>query len=133
MNRVWITCAKPVDAATPARKILSHPVDSHPMGFSSGSVSMRRFAVLGDQPKVIEQSLLDQLTEHALVPSDDGVPPEIEYGWWGGRHVLDSRFDFERNVFNDAISFAMRVDTSRVPAELRQAYKIMEEDAGAAA
>ncbi len=60
------------------------------------------------------------------------MPPEIEYGWCGGRHVLDSRFDFERNVFNDAVSFAMRVDTNRVPAELRQAYKIMEEDAVAA-
>jgi hypothetical protein len=102
------------------------------MGFSSGSVSMRRFAVLGDQPKSVEQSLLDQLAEHALVPSDDGMPPEVEYGWCGGRHILDSRFDFERNVFNDAVSFAMRVDTSRVPAELRQAYKIMEEDALAA-
>ncbi|HEX4056190.1 MAG TPA: hypothetical protein VHX86_18170 [Tepidisphaeraceae bacterium] len=93
---------------------------------------MRRFAVVGDQPKSIEQSLLDTLSEYALVPTDDGVPPEVEYGWCGGRHILDNRFDFERNVFNDAVSFALRVDTSRVPAELRQAYKMMEEDAVAA-
>jgi len=46
--------------------------------------------------------------------------------------LLDHQFDFQRNVFNDAISFALRVDTNRVPAELRQAYKIMEEDAIAA-
>lgn len=93
---------------------------------------MRRFAVVGDQPKSIEQSLLDSLSQHALVPTDDGVPPEVEYGWCGGRHILDNRFDFERNVFNDAVSFALRVDSSRVPAELRQAYKMMEEEAVAA-
>jgi hypothetical protein len=99
------------------------------MGFSSGSISMRRFVVIGDQPKSVEPSLLEALAEHALVSADDGVPPEVEYGWCGGRHILDNRFDFDRNVFNDSVHFAMRVDTSRVPAELRNAYKIMEEEA----
>ena len=93
---------------------------------------MRRFAVVGKQPKSVDQPLIDSLARHALVPDEDGVPPEVEYGWSGGRHLLDHQFEFERNVFNDAICFALRVDTNRVPAELRQAYKIMEEEAIAA-
>jgi hypothetical protein len=102
------------------------------MGFSSGPVSMRRFAVVGDQPKSIDQSLLDALARHKLAPDEEGVPADVEYGWCGGRHVLDGKFDFERNVYNDALSFALRVDTNRVPAELRMAYKIMEEESVAA-
>jgi hypothetical protein len=102
------------------------------MGFSTGSVSMRRFAISGDLPKTIDDSLIEALDRHKLAPSDDDSAAEIEYGWSGGRHVLDGRFDFDRNVFNDALSFALRVDTNRVPAELRQAYKAMEEDAVAA-
>src|SRR5580658_3156644 len=101
------------------------------MGFSSGSVSMRRFEVVGDQPKAIEQSHLDALAEHRI-KGDDGGTVEVDYGWCGGRHVLDAVFNFERNVFNDALSFALRVNTNRVPAELRAAYKMMEEDAPAA-
>ena len=41
----------------------------------------------------IDQELLDRLTEHALRADRDlGVPEEEEYGWSGGRHVLDGQF-----------------------------------------
>jgi hypothetical protein len=92
---------------------------------------MRRFEVIGNQPKAIEQAHLDALAQHRI-KSEDGGSVEIEYGWCGGRHVLDTVFNFERNVFNDALCFALRVDTNRVPAELRTAYRMMEEDALAA-
>jgi hypothetical protein len=101
------------------------------MSFSSGTVSMRRFSVLGSQPKSIDQSHLDALEKHKINPQDSGSV-EIDYGWTAGRHVFDTQFSFEHNVFNDALSFALRVDTNRVPAEIRAAFKIMEEDALAA-
>ena len=99
------------------------------MGFSSGSVSFRRFAVIGDAPDTIDQALLDKLAEHALRPSELGLPEEIEYGWSGGRHILDGNFGFETNVFADALHFALRIDTNKVPADLKKAYTLMEEDA----
>ena len=99
------------------------------MGFGSGSVSCRRFAVLGKQPAAIEQDLLDKLAEHALRPGEFGVPEEVEYGWSGGRHVFDATFSFEHNVFADALHFALRVDRNKVPAEVKKAYQIMEEEA----
>src|SRR5262245_39906247 len=99
------------------------------MSFSSGLVSFRRFAVVGDAPDTIDQALLDQLSEHALRPSDLGVSAEIEYGWSGGRHLLDGSFSFENNVYADALHFALRIDTNKVPGDLRKAFQIMEEDA----
>src|SRR6185369_16623324 len=98
------------------------------MPFSSGSVSFRRFAVIGDAPDAIEQALLDQLSEHALRPSEIGAV-EIEYGWSGGRHILDGEFSFENNVYADALHFALRIDTNKVPGDLKKAYQIIEEDA----
>lgn len=102
------------------------------MGFASGSVSFRRFAVVGDAPAAVGQGLLDKLAEHALKPGEFGVPGEVEYGWGGGRHVLDGHFSFEHNVFGDALHFALRVDTNKVPSDLKKAYQIMEEEAVAA-
>ncbi len=102
------------------------------MGFASGSVSFRRFAVVGDQPEQIDQDLLDKLSEHALRITEDGVPEEAEYGWSGGRHILDGNFTFENNVFADALFFALRIDTNKVPGDLKRAYTMMEEEATAA-
>jgi len=102
------------------------------MGFASGSVSFRRFAIVGDAPTAVDQTLLDKLSEHALRPSDMGIPDEEEYGWSGGRHVLDGNFTFENNVFAECVHFALRIDTNKVPSELKKAFQLMEEDAAAA-
>src|SRR5438874_993449 len=102
------------------------------MAFASGSVSFRRFAVIGNAPSAIDQAMLDTLAEHALRPQEMGVPEDIEYGWSGGRHILDERFSFENNVFADALFFGLRIDTNKVPGELKTAYAMMEEEAVAA-
>jgi hypothetical protein len=105
------------------------------MGFASGSVSFRRYAVLGkakDMPKLADEALLEKLAEHVLKPGEFGGVEDVEYGWSGGRHIFDSRFTFDRNVFNDAIVFALRFDTNKVPGDLKKAYEAMEEDAVAA-
>src|SRR5947209_14152935 len=101
------------------------------MGFSSGSVSLRRFAVVGDSPEIINEDLLEKLAEHALRPNRDSTPEEVEYGWSGGRHILDGSFSFENNVFADALHFALRIDTNRPPGDLKRAYVTIEEEAAA--
>lgn len=93
---------------------------------------MRRFSVLGPRPKSVDQAMLDKIAEFAYSPQDLGVPPPVEFGWSGGRHILDTAFTFERNVFEDALFFALRVDSNRIPAEIRRAYLTMEEEALAA-
>jgi len=101
------------------------------MGFASGSISFRRFAVIGNQPDQIDEKLLEALATHALKESEFGVPEEEEYGWSGGRHVLDGSFTFENNVYADALIFGLRIDSNKVPGDLKKAYTIMEEDAAA--
>jgi len=101
------------------------------MPFSSGAVSFRRFHVAGKSPKSITQDMLDKLSEHALRPGEFGVPEEIEYGWSGGRHVLDGNFSFEHNAYADALHFALRIDTNKVPGSLKKAWQMMEEEAAA--
>lgn len=101
------------------------------MSFASGSVSFRRYFVVGKSPKSVTQAMLDKIAEHALKPGEFGVPEEEEYGWSGGRHILDGNFSFEHNVFADALHFALRIDTNKVPAELKKAWALMEEEAAA--
>jgi hypothetical protein len=102
------------------------------MGFASGSVSFRRFAVVGEAPKQADQALLDKLAEYRLQLGEFSVPDEVEYGWCGGRHILDGQFSFEHNIFADCVSFALRIDTNKVPGDLKKAYELMEEEAVAA-
>ncbi|HXE54275.1 MAG TPA: hypothetical protein VN541_14725 [Tepidisphaeraceae bacterium] len=102
------------------------------MGFASGSLSFRRFAVMGNGPSAPDEALLQKLSDNALRPGELGIPEEVEYGWSGGRHVLDAQFSFEHNVFADAVHFALRVDTNKVPGELKKAWQLMEEEAAAA-
>lgn len=102
------------------------------MGFGSGSVTFRRFAVVGERPASVDQALLDKLHEFRLQLGEYSVPEEVEYGWSGGRHVLDGAFSFEHNVYNDALFFGLRIDTNKVPGDLKKAYQVMEEEAVAA-
>ena len=102
------------------------------MSFASGTISFRRYVVTGKHPKQVDQDLLDKLVAHVLQAPEFGVPEDVEYGWCGGRHIFDSTFSFEHNVLGDAAHFALRIDTNRVPSELKRAYQLMEEDATAA-
>lgn len=88
--------------------------------------------MVGEQPKAIDGAMLEKLRGFRLQIGEFSVPEEVEYGWSGGRHVLDGEFGFEHNVFADAMFFGLRVDTNKVPGVLKKAYEIMEADAVAA-
>jgi len=104
------------------------------MGFASVPC---RFAVRSRRQieryaKIAEQGSADKLAAHALKPGEFGGTEEVEYGWSGGRHIFDGQFSFDHNVFNDALCFALRIDTNKVPVDMKKAYQIMEEEAVAA-
>lgn len=101
------------------------------MGFDSGSISFKRFVVSGQGPSLPDEQTLGKIDEHALRPTEDAIPPELEYGWVGPKHVFDADFSFGNLVFNDCIFFALRIDTNRLPGEMKLAFKLMEEDAAA--
>jgi hypothetical protein len=101
------------------------------MGFDSGAIAYTRFAVAGEAPKVVDDNLLDQFRKEALTDDQLGAFVDTAYGWCGGRHVLDEEFHVGHNVYADSVIAGLRVDTNQVPAEIKRAYKLMEEQAAA--
>jgi hypothetical protein len=102
------------------------------MGFLNGRVSFARFQVSGSSPLPFGDDLIGLVEQHAIgrhVASDpvDGVA----FGWSGGSHVLDVDFDLAKNVINDSLHLAIRIDTDKVPSSLLKAYTQIETDARA--
>ena len=104
------------------------------MGFDSGRVSFTRFRVAGDAPDA--SAVLEALGERAFQESDAGAPEELETGWVTGQHLFDTQFRHEANVYgtpgNERFLFAMRMDTHRVPPDVKRAYRAMHEQTAAA-
>jgi hypothetical protein len=96
------------------------------MGFLSGRVSYLRFKVNGQAPRVFDAEHIDRLTDRRAgrqrIASADG----IETGWTAGDHILDTDFDFAKNIINDALHFELRVDEDKLPSDLLRAYTAVE-------
>ena len=94
--------------------------------------TFRRFAIIGpNQPSTPDLGLLGKLEANRLQISELGTPEPVEYGWSGGRHLEDGEFTFASNVFNDCLVFALRIDTNKVPGDIKKSYQLQEEQAAA--
>lgn len=103
------------------------------MGFLNGRVTYTRYRVTGDSPLPYSEDLLEQVALQAIgrrggPDANDGV----SVGWGAGDHLLDLTFDLAKNVVNDALHLAIRVDTDKIPGSLLKAYTRIETDARAA-
>jgi hypothetical protein len=96
------------------------------MGFFSGRVTCTRFRVVGHAPGMFGQDHLDRLAALAIgkqrTLSGDGV----EIGWCAGDHILDTTFTLEKNIINEALHCALRVDQQKLPGDLLRAYTQVE-------
>ena len=108
------------------------------MAFHSGRVTFCRFRVSGDAPAAVNEGTLSLLTEHAFRETDIGAPEEVEIGFITGEHLLDTQFSYEKNGFGtpgsasgQMLLCALRIDTHKVPADVRQAYRKINEQAAA--
>src|SRR5262245_33577199 len=103
------------------------------VGFFSGRLACLRFKVAGRGPRSFGPEHLDKLAAHAVgkqrLASADGTVA----GWIAGDHILDVRFELAKNVINDALHFALRVDTQAIPNDLLRAYTQVELEGLAAA
>lgn len=101
------------------------------MGFDSGAISFSRFKVVGEVPTLPDQETLDKFAALAL-REDELSAAEVDYGWCAGRHVFDGDFTVGNCVYNDCVHVGLRIDTNKVPTELKKAYVALEEAATAA-
>lgn len=102
------------------------------MSFRSGTVSWSRFRAFGEPPAGVDDALLKRLEKHIIEPPSVGTPPEFAAGWCAGRHVLDEDFSYDACGFGSVLLAGVRIDTNRVPAEIRRAYRAIAEGERAA-
>ncbi|MEM7576077.1 MAG: hypothetical protein AAF328_01270 [Planctomycetota bacterium] len=107
------------------------------MPFDSGRVTFCRFAVSGDAPASVDDAVLSILQEHRFRETEVGAPEEVESGFVTPEHLLDTRFTYEKVGFGSAsgggsrMLIGVRIDTYKVPAEVKRAYRVMNEQAAA--
>ncbi len=103
------------------------------MGFFSGRATFIRFRVVGPGPGMFWTEHLERLENHCIGKQRFANADGVEVGWGAGDHILDTSFDLEKNIVNDALHFCIRVDTQKVPSDLLRAYTQVELKALAAA
>jgi hypothetical protein len=102
------------------------------MGFLNGRITFTRYRVGGPSPLPFAEEALEQARQNLLGRHGSPDPADgIIVGWAGGDHVLDLTIDPAKNVINDALHLAIRIDADKVPGALLRAYTQMEIDARA--
>jgi hypothetical protein len=86
------------------------------MRFRVGGRAMRGFG-----PEELEK-LADNAIGKQRVAASDGS----QVGWTAGDHILDTSFDLAKNVINDTLHVAMRIDEIKMPSDLLRAYYQVE-------
>lgn len=99
------------------------------MPFRSGAITYRRFALEASAPDLLAAKTWTSLRENALGELEPMKPGEMHVGWTSGRHLFDRSFDHERCGFGSGLLLGFRIDTVRVPPEIKKAYVSMAEDA----
>ena len=101
------------------------------MGFLSGRVTFTRYRVGGESPLPFGEDILETTHQHLIGRHGAEAADGISTGWAGGDHVLDLSIDLGKNVVNDALHLAIRIDADRIPGSLLKAYTQMEIEARA--
>ncbi len=96
------------------------------MGFLSGSLTFQRYRVHGENPPMFGPEHIEVLEQHASGPPSFHSAEQVQIGFLAGAHLLDSTFDLEKNIINDALHFGVRLDSNQIPAAIRNAWMQME-------
>ncbi len=96
------------------------------MAFLSGSVTFERFRITGKLPKQFGEDQLEILQRHAIGKIQTSSEDNIHVGFLAGDHLLDTQFEFEKNVLGDALQCGIRIDSNQVPSAMKKAWLQME-------
>src|SRR5262245_48848361 len=96
------------------------------MGFLTGRVTCMRFRVSGRPPRTFDTDTLERLADNAIGKQRVALGDGSQTGWIAGDHILDTSFDLAKNVVNDALNVALRVDEQKIPSDLLRAYYQVE-------
>jgi hypothetical protein len=92
------------------------------LGFLTGSVSFERFRVESQEAVLFSQEHVEILQRFAIGEAGPLSIAGLEVGFTAGGHMFDLDFSLDKNVINDALHCALRIDTNKVPAAMKKAY-----------
>lgn len=92
------------------------------MAFLNGRMTCNRFAVSGQHPTFFGPWAIAKLMESQIGTSRIATADGSQVGWIAGDNILDTRWDLAKNVVADCLSWAIRLDTCKPPADLLKAY-----------
>jgi hypothetical protein len=96
------------------------------MGFFSGRLTSLRFKVSGRGSRTFGPEHLEKLASHAIGKQRMASADGTSVGWIAADHILDTSFDLAKNVINDTLHFALRIDSQAIPNDLLRAYTQVE-------
>ena len=96
------------------------------MPFFSGRMTCCRCRLGGRAIRGLGQEQLDKLAAHAIGEQRQVAADGAVVGWIAADHILDTQFDLAKNLINDALHFAIRIDTQAIPSDLVRAYTQVE-------
>ncbi len=96
------------------------------MAFLSGSLGFERYTVSGFEASQFAQEHLDALAQLAGGKNESIAEENVLVGFLAGEHLFDHDFSLEKNIINDALHCAVRVDTNTIPSAIRKAWLQME-------
>lgn len=102
------------------------------MGYFRGRVTCLRYRVDRSVPGLFGPEHLEQLAARAIGTQRTAEKDATDVGWITGADILDTNFDLAKNIVNDTLHFALRVDRQKLPGDLLRSYTRVELQALAA-
>ena len=96
------------------------------MGFLSGSATFVRFRITNDPTGVFGEEHLKLLSKHKIKSTGRNLYEQPSVGFLGGAHILDTKFEFDKNIIEEAMHFAVRIDSCQIPGPIKRAWNHIE-------
>lgn len=91
------------------------------MSFRTGQMSYRRYQTVGQVPEEISADIVEALRKEIHTPGPVPKFLGMQYGWCGGRHVLDGEIEFGDHVFDNSLLFGLAEEMNDAPSSMVKA------------
>lgn len=96
------------------------------MPFLRGSLSFERFRVANFAAEFFDDSHIQAMQGQVAGKVETASEENVHLGFLGGDHLFDQTIELGKNVINDAMHAAVRIDTNQIPPAIRNAWLQME-------
>lgn len=99
------------------------------MGFESGPISFRRYAISGWSAQSLNEDRFERLRALTHGAVNEVTDDATEVGWVAPTHLFDTEIDLEKISFGRFVHLVLRIDRLEAPPAVVRSYQRMEEAA----